>query len=119
LISHRLEDMNLIAQKAHALARRASSSPRWNAARVVIRARRASHTSGATLERELASYATPAEQNELNAILDRADPNAAANIRRLIHRETPADTGRCVMPATPVWQMPALHLPAERAPGPR
>ena len=39
-----------------------------------------------TLVRELASYSTPADQTELDAILDRADPDAAAEIRPLIHR---------------------------------
>lgn len=39
-----------------------------------------------TLVRELASYSTPAEQLELDAILDRADPEAADEIRNMIHR---------------------------------
>jgi hypothetical protein len=39
-----------------------------------------------TLVRELASYSTPAEQIEMDAILDRADPDAADEIRHMIHR---------------------------------
>lgn len=65
---------------------RTSLSPLWTAARDDLRTRRALHASRKTLERELASYSTPAEQNELDAILDRADPDAAAEIRRMIHR---------------------------------
>ena len=61
-------------------------SPLWTAARDDLRTRRASRASRQTLKRELASYTTPSEQNELNAILDRADPDAAAEIRRIIHR---------------------------------
>jgi hypothetical protein len=61
-------------------------SPRWAAARDDLRTRRACRTSRRRLERELASYTTPAEQLELDAILDRADPKAADEIRRLIHR---------------------------------
>jgi len=65
---------------------RTSLSSRWTAARDDLSNRRASRASRETLERELASYSTPAEQNELSAILDRADPDAAAAIRPMIHR---------------------------------
>ena len=51
-----------------------------------VRARRASRACGKTLERELASYTTSAEQHELDAILDRAEPEAAVEIRRVISR---------------------------------
>jgi hypothetical protein len=78
--------MNLIAQKRHTMEHRTSLSPLWNAARDDLRNRRASRASRETLERELASYTTPADKHELNAILDRADPDAAAEIRRIIHR---------------------------------
>jgi hypothetical protein len=78
--------MNLITPKRHAMEHRTSLSPLWNAARDDLRARRASRASQRTLRRELASYTTPAEQHELNAILNRADPDAAAEIRRIIHR---------------------------------
>ena len=78
--------MNLIAQKGHAMEHLTSLSPLLNAARDDFRARRASRAHGKTLERELASYTTPAEQHELNAILDRAEPEAAVEIRRVISR---------------------------------
>jgi hypothetical protein len=39
-----------------------------------------------TLVRELAGYSTPAEQIEMDAILDRADPDAADQIRDMIQR---------------------------------
>jgi hypothetical protein len=61
-------------------------SPRWAAARDDLRTRRACRTSRKVLERELTSYSTPAEQLELDAILNRAEPKAADEIRRLIHR---------------------------------
>ena len=86
LILWRLNHLNLIAQKGPAMEHRTLLSPLWTAARDDLRTRRASRASRETLERELASYSTPAEQNELNAILDRADPDAAAEIRSMIHR---------------------------------
>ena len=86
--------MNLIVQKRPAMEHRTSLSMEhrtslsqlWTAARDDLSNRRASRASRKTLERELASYSTPAEQNELNAILDRANPDAAAKIRPMIHR---------------------------------
>jgi hypothetical protein len=59
-------------------------SPRWAAARDDLSTRRAARASRRTLERELASFSTPAEQAELDAILDRADPDAADEIRHII-----------------------------------
>ena len=83
--------MNLIAQEEHAREHRTSSlSPLWNAARDHLRYRRASRASRETLERELASYTTPTEQHELNAILDRADPHAAAEIPHIMRRSRAA-----------------------------
>ena len=51
-----------------------------------LRSRRASRATRKTLERELASYTSQAEQAELDAILDRAEPEAAAEIRSIIWR---------------------------------
>jgi hypothetical protein len=65
---------------------RISLSPLLAATRDDLRSRRASRATGKQLERELASYTSQAEQNELNAILDRADPEAAAEIRAIIWR---------------------------------
>lgn len=65
---------------------RISLSPLWAATRDDLRSRRASRASRMALECELASYTSHAEQNELDAILDRADPAAAAEIRSIIQR---------------------------------
>jgi hypothetical protein len=78
--------VKLIAQKGPALAHRISLLPILAATREDLRSRRASRAAHMTLVRELASYSTPAEQIELDAILDRADPEAAEEIRRMIHR---------------------------------
>jgi hypothetical protein len=63
---------------------RITLSPLLAAARDDLRSRRASRASRRTLECELAGYTTDAEQNELEAILQRADPDAAAEIRSVI-----------------------------------
>lgn len=63
---------------------RTSLSPLLAAIRADLRSRRASRVSRKALERELASYTSPSEQNELDAILLRADPRAAAEIRSII-----------------------------------
>ena len=65
---------------------RINLSPLLAATRDDLRARRTARASRRALMRELASYTTPAEHLELDAILDRADPAAAAQIRSLIHR---------------------------------
>jgi hypothetical protein len=68
------------------MAHRISLSTILADARDDLRSRRASRATRMTLVRELASYSTPAEQIELDAILDRADPDAADEIRHMIHR---------------------------------
>jgi hypothetical protein len=78
--------MNLIAHKGHAMEHLSSLSPLWNASRDDLRTCRAARASHQKLERELATYTTAAEQNEINAILDRADPDAAAEIRAIVNR---------------------------------
>jgi hypothetical protein len=65
---------------------RNSLSPRWSAARDELRTRRAVRASRKTLERELASFSTPAEQTELDAILDRYPADNVAEIRRIVNR---------------------------------
>jgi hypothetical protein len=65
---------------------RISLSPLLAATRDDLRTRRASRASRKALARELASYTSHAEQVELDAILDRADPDAAAEIRSIIWR---------------------------------
>ena len=59
-------------------------SPRWAAARDDLSARRAARAARRSLERELASFSTPDDQSELDAMLDRADPDAADEIRHII-----------------------------------
>jgi hypothetical protein len=77
--------MKLIAQEGPPMERHTLLSPRWAAAaRDDLSARRAARASRKTLERELASFSTPADQSELGAILDRADPDAADEIRHII-----------------------------------
>ena len=72
------------------MSHRISFSPILAAARDDLRSRRASRAARMTLVRELASYSTPADQIELDAILDRADPDAADEVRQLIHRSLAA-----------------------------
>ena len=75
--------MNLIVQKRPAMEHRTSVSQLWTAARDDLSNRRASRASRKTLERELASYSTPAEQNELDAILDRTRNGGAEIVKYL------------------------------------
>ena len=86
LIPRRLERVKLIAQKGTAMAHRISLPLVLAAARDDLRSRRAARAARMTLIRELAGYSTTAEQIELDAILDRSDPEAADEIRQLIHR---------------------------------
>jgi hypothetical protein len=65
---------------------RNSLSPLWTAARDELRTRRAARASRMTLERELASFTTPAEQNELDAILERYPADQVAEIRQIVNR---------------------------------
>lgn len=58
----------------------------WAGIRDEIRARRAERASHEALERDLASYTTPADRNELDAILGRYDEEEVAHIRRIIDR---------------------------------
>jgi hypothetical protein len=68
------------------MAYRISLSTTLADARDGLRRSRASRAARMTLVRELAGYSTPAEQIEMDAILDRADPDAADQIRGMIHR---------------------------------
>jgi len=78
--------MNFKAQKGPSMTHHNSLAPLLTATRDDLRSRRAARASRKTLERELASYTTTADQHELDAILDRADPAAAEEIRLIIHR---------------------------------
>jgi len=76
--------MKLIAQEGPPMEHRTLLSLRWAAARDDLSTRRAARAARTTLERELASFSTPDDQSELEAILNRADPDAAAEIRHII-----------------------------------
>jgi len=78
--------MNPIARQGPAMEHRNSLSPLWTAARDELRARRAARASRKTLERELASFTTPAEQNELDAVLARYPADQVAEIRQIVNR---------------------------------
>jgi hypothetical protein len=78
--------MKLLAKEGPTMEHRISLSPLWAAARDDLRTLREARASRKTLERELASYNTPAERSELGAILNRADADAANEIRDLIDR---------------------------------
>lgn len=62
------------------------SSPRGSAVRDDLGARRAARAAREILKRELASFTTSVDVHELDLILDRADPQAADNVRSLIPR---------------------------------
>jgi hypothetical protein len=72
------------------MANRSSLSPRWASARDELRTHRAARAAHKILERELATYTTPAEQNELDAILDRSPAGDVAEIRAIINRQRAA-----------------------------
>lgn len=78
--------MTLIGKEGPTMEHRTPLSPRWAAARDDLSARRAARAAREMLRRELATFTTSADQHELDAILDRADPQAADNVRSLIHR---------------------------------
>ncbi len=65
---------------------RNSLSPRWTAARDELSARRTARASRKSLERELASFTTPADLHELDAILERYPADEVAEIRHIINR---------------------------------
>jgi hypothetical protein len=65
-------------------------SPLWASARDELRNRHTVRASRKTLERELASYRTPAERTEINAILKRYASDEVAEIRQIIDRRRAA-----------------------------
>jgi hypothetical protein len=56
----------------------------WTTVRTQLRDSRDAHAAQAALERELASYNTPDDLNDLNAILDRHSDSETADIRRIL-----------------------------------
>jgi hypothetical protein len=61
-------------------------SPSWARIRGDFRAERAARAARRDLERDLASYTSPAELTELDAILGRHDDDEVADIRRILNR---------------------------------
>jgi hypothetical protein len=57
---------------------------RLTAIRTRIRHARDAHAERAKLERELASYSSPEDLNDLHAILDRHSDQQTADIRRIL-----------------------------------
>ncbi len=55
--------------------------------RAQVRARRAARQARLRLERDLASYATPAERLELQAILARHEAEDITDIQRIVDRQ--------------------------------
>ena len=68
------------------MTHRISLAPRWESARDELRARRAARATRKTLERELASYTTPSERTELDAVLGRYPADEVAEIRQIAYR---------------------------------
>jgi len=58
--------------------------PTITAIRSRIRESRHAHTTRAALERELASYNSPSDLDDLHAILDRYSDRETAQIRRIL-----------------------------------
>ena len=56
----------------------------WTSVRTQLRESRDAHAARATLERELASYNSQADLNDLHAILDRYSDRETAQIRRIL-----------------------------------
>ncbi len=56
----------------------------WTTVRTQLRDTRDAHAARVTLERELSYYNTPADLNDLHAILDRYDDAEVAGIRRIL-----------------------------------
>jgi hypothetical protein len=56
----------------------------WTTVRSQLRESRDAHAARAALERELATYNSPADLNDLHAILDRYSDQETADIRRIL-----------------------------------
>ena len=56
----------------------------WTMVRTQVRESREEHAERARLERELASYSSPADLDDLHAILDRYSDQETADIRRIL-----------------------------------
>jgi hypothetical protein len=56
----------------------------WTTVRSQIRDSRETHAARVALERELASYSSPSDLDDLHAILDRYSDQETAEIRRIL-----------------------------------
>ena len=56
----------------------------WTTLRTQLRDSRDAHSARAALQRELASYNSPADLDDLHAILDRYSDQDTADIRRIL-----------------------------------
>jgi hypothetical protein len=56
----------------------------WTTVRAQLRDSRGAHSAHVELERELASYSTAEDLNDLHAILDRYSDTETADIRRIL-----------------------------------
>jgi hypothetical protein len=61
-------------------------APLWHALRVQLHNNRETHTTRKALERELATYTTQSDLDDLHAILDRHTDRETADIRRILAR---------------------------------
>ena len=66
------------------------SISRWTATLDELRTRRAARLSRRALERDLATYTTPAQLSELNAILSRYEGPEVTQIRQILNRKRAA-----------------------------
>lgn len=62
----------------------------WTTIRAQLRDSRAAHAERAKLERELASYNSPSDLDDLDAILARHSDQETAGIRRILARQRSA-----------------------------
>lgn len=63
--------------------------PRWAAIRGEVRQARAARAERKSLERDLASYTSEADLNDLDAILDRYSEQETRDIRRILASRRP------------------------------
>jgi hypothetical protein len=62
----------------------------WTTVRTQVRDTLETHAAQAALERELASYSTATDLNDLHAILDRYEDAETADIRRILGKQRSA-----------------------------
>jgi hypothetical protein len=64
-------------------------APLWSALRAQLRNTREAYVTRRALEREIATYNTLSDLDDLHAILDRHSDHETADIRRLLARRVP------------------------------